>query len=321
LAVVDDAFSRAVPPLTIAAFVLAALLLVTVTGIPTWPWTDAPVLLSKATDLSVTLALLLPFLVGADLRPRQGRAGRLLLPLFGTAALLVIFRSRGALLALAAGAFMVRPRPERALKGLFGAVAVALTLYVSGVSFTVGERQVSFQHIVESAASLLGGPGESADSIYVATRNWRTDWWDDIWTDVRAQRMVLHGHGWGDNLAVRHGLVPQSASNQPRVLRAPHNIFFSLAGRAGLLTAVGFLVVPVVTAARTFRIGDDARRSLAVGAARGGIVAAVVVALSDVYLESPQGGILYWSLIGLLWWASAPGLPAPDQAATGRRAR
>ena len=44
--------------------------------------------------------------------------------------------------------------------------------------------------------------------------------------------MVLHGRGWGDNLALRHGVTPALAADDPRVLRLPHNIFFSLVGRA-----------------------------------------------------------------------------------------
>ena len=42
-----------------------------------------------------------------------------------------------------------------------------------------------------------------------------------------------------------------------------------------------------------------------VQAARGALVAGIATGLVDVYLEAPQGGILFWSLLGYLWWALA----------------
>ena len=315
LATVERALARAVPAVLAAACALATVLVVQPTWVPSWPWSGTPVLLAKSTDLSVTLAVLLPVLAA---RAAAGR--RWPLAAWGAAALLVALRSRGALLALAIGFLATRPRPERVLKAVFVVAVVAIALYVSGASVTVGDRQASFQGLADSVTSLLGAPDEGgSDSVWVATRTWRTDWWGAIWSDVREQRMLLHGHGWGDNLAVRYGVVPASKADDPQVLRAPHNIFFSLAGRAGLLTAAGFLLVPVATVVRSLRIRGETGRSVAVGAVRCGLVAAVVVALSDVYLESPQGGVVYWSMVGFLWWASAvPTGPAGDAApATG----
>ncbi len=47
-----------------------------------------------------------------------------------------------------------------------------------------------------------------------------------------------------------------------------------------------------------------------VQAARGAVAAAVTTGLTDIYLESPQGGIVFWALIGFLWWTAASPLPA-----------
>ena len=137
-----------------------------------------------------------------------------------------------------------------------------LALYVSGATITMQRREVSYDALTDAVASVVGGkPEDEIGGGYVGTAEWRARWWSDIWDDVAAQDMYLTGHGWGDNLAVRYGIVPASAADDPRVLRLPHNIFFSLAGRAGLVVAVAFIAIPVLTIARTFRDGPAPRRS------------------------------------------------------------
>jgi O-Antigen ligase len=308
--VVDDverAAARAAPWVMAAVLLLASFLIHQPGGIPAWPTSGVPILFTKSTDIAVTLALLLPIIGVGRWRGGSIRGQRILVVLWFATALLVVFRSRGALLALAIGLFVARPRPMRLVRGLVVAAAVLLVLYLSGVSLTIGDRELSARAAVEATMSLLGQPSDDQISgNYVATRDWRTTWWGDIWADVADERMALHGHGWGDNLAVRHGVVPRHQADDPRVLRLPHNAFFSLAGRGGVVVAAGFLLVPVLTLARSFRNSSWVEGSRAVEAARAGLAAATVVGLGDIFLESPQGGILFWCLIGFLWWSSGP---------------
>ena len=308
---IESAFDRVAPFVTVVVFGLATLLVTNPRWLPTWPVSGAPMLSSKSTDLAVALTILLPVLVAAA--RHAGRATpRLLLALWLATTILVAFRSRGALLGLLVGGLAVQPHPARALKALFAGAVVVTALYATNLSFDVAGREVSFAAAVDSTTSLLGNP--SPDEIqgnYLGTKKWRSEWWNAIWDDVTSEPMLLHGHGWGDNLAVRYGVVAPEAESDPRVLRAPHNIFFSLAGRAGLLVAVGFMTVFVYTVAPTFRAGNLSSRSPALQAARGGVVAAMVTALTDVYLESPQGAILFWSLAGLLWWGCS--VPLGDE--------
>lgn len=313
VALVQRGMTRATPWVLGAVVVLAALLLVEPAGLPTWPTSGVSLLLTKSGDIAVTLVLFASLLFSAGAAERFGARRPVLVAMWAGAALLVTFRSRGALLALIIGLVVMRPHVARITKVALAALAVVLTLYVSGLSIEVGGREISYDAVGDAVGSVLGaGPEDEIGSNYLDTTNWRADWWSDIWGDVRDERMVLHGGGWGDNLALRHGVTPSLAADDPRVLRLPHNIFFSLAGRAGLVTAIAFLLVPLLTIVRTVRGTGGGRERPLVEAARGGVAAAVVTGFSDIYLESPQGGILFWCLIGFLWWTAAPGIgPAP----------
>ena len=314
LAQVDRGLTKATPWVLAALVVLAVLLLVEPAGLPTWPTSGVSLLLTKSGDIAVTLVLFASLLFTDGAVKRFGAWRHLLVAMWALTALLVTFRSRGALLALIVGLVIMRPHLVRIVKAVLVGIAVVLALYVTGLSLGVGGREISYEAIGDAVASVLGaGPEDQIGSNYLDTTNWRADWWGEIWTDVREERMILHGRGWGDNLALRHGVIPALAADDPRALRLPHNIFFSLVGRAGLLTAIGFLLVPLLTIIRTFRGNGAPTARPLVEAARGAVAAAVTTGLSDIYLESPQGGILFWSLIGFLWWAVTPALGTGSQ--------
>jgi hypothetical protein len=305
---VEGALRRAAPLIV----VVIGLLIVVRTfggqsGGPSWPISGGPLFITKATDIAVALSLVLPALLAPPTERTRPWHRRWTLAVWILVAVVVSFRSRAALGGLAFGYAVSRPSLARCLRGFVAISVLLVVLYTSGLSVTLGrQRELSFRSGVESVASLVGIDESIDNRRLTGTRNWRIEWWSRIWDDVTTDRMVLHGFGWGDNLAVRYDVVPPGADRDPRVLRAPHNMFFSLAGRAGLLVAVGFLLVPVLTAARSLTRPGRHGRSFAVEGARGGVAAAVVVSFSDVYLESPQGGIVLWSLVGFLWWVAAP---------------
>jgi hypothetical protein len=305
LETVESSIMRALPFVASAVLVLAVLLLIEPSWLPTWPGSGVPVVLTKPGDIAVTLVFFTSILRSRRLLGRLV-ARNSVLAMLAMTALLVAVRSRGALLTLVVGLVVARPRADRVAKGVLAAISVMLVLYVSGLRLSVGHREFSYDGVTDAVASVLGTePEDEIGSNYVGTRNWRADWWQAIWHDAVADRMLLHGHGWGDNLAVRYDVVPPPAADDPRVLRLPHSLFFSLVGRAGVLFAVVFLLVPVLTIATTYR-SHPLDRSPTVEAARGAVAAAVATALFGIYIESPQGGIVFWSLIGFLWWTVAP---------------
>jgi hypothetical protein len=319
LAAVERAVIAAAPWVIGVVTVLTALLLVEPTGLPTWPISGVPLLLSKPWDLAVTLVVFAPVVFMRLNRPAFGTHQLVLITMWCGSALVISFRSRGALLALVAGLIILRPHVARIIKGIVVVTTIVLLLYVTGVSVQVGYREMSYAALGDAVASVFGrGSDERVGGDYVATTEWRSEWWRAIWADVAEEQMLLHGHGWGDNLATRYGITSHGAADDPRALRVPHNIFLSLAGRAGLVVAVGLVVVvPVLTIGRTFRRQRDQPTPRTVEAARGGIVAALVASLTDVFLESPQGGIVTWSLLGFLWWSSAPAVEPGGNVGAG----
>lgn len=302
---IEQAMVRLAPWALGVLTLLATFLIIEPAGVPTWPVSGVSMLLTKSGDIAVGLVLFLPALLYVRAAGRRAGQRMPLMALWFVAALLVTFRGRGALLAMVLGLVVMRPHVARLVKGLMVAVVVVLVLYVTGLTIEVRNREVSYDAIGDAIESVLGSaPEDDIGSNYVGTTNWRADWWEAIWADVRADTMLLHGFGWGDNLAVRYGVSPPPQGDEP-ALRLPHSIFFSLAGRAGVATAVGFLLVPLLTIGSTFRRRAPSPAPMMVQAARGAVVAGIATGLTDIYLEAPQGGILFWGLLGYLWWAVA----------------
>jgi hypothetical protein len=304
---IERGMVRALPWVLGTVAVLAALLLVEPAGLPTWPGSGISLLLSRSGDIAVALVAFAPALMSSRAANRFGAHRLALIGIWAGGALLVTFKSRAALLALIVGLVVIRPHVVRLVKGTAAAVTVVLVLYVTGLSIEYAGREISYDAAGDAIASVLGtAPEDQIGGGYVGTKNWRADFWSAIWADVRQERMVLHGHGWGDNLAVRHGFVLGGVDpDDPLVLRLPHSIFFALAGRAGVIVAFSFLLVPVLTVVSTFRSRAVRPTPFVTMAARGAVAAAVTTGLMDDYLTAPQGGILFWSLIGYLWWATA----------------
>lgn len=304
-ATVEQAMVRAAPWAIGVLTLLAAFLVVEPPGLPTWPVSGVAMLLTKPWDIAVGLVLFVPAVLSSRVAGRRVGHSVPLVALWFGAALLVAFRSRGALLALLLGLVVMRPHAARLMKGLMVALVVGLVLYTSGLTIQVRSREISYDAIGDAVASMLwSGTEDDVGNTYVGTTTWRADWWGGIWADVRAETMLLHGYGWGDNLAVRYGIKRSLPGDEP-ALRMPHSIFFSLAGRAGVVMAVGFLLVPVLTISSTFRRRAPCPAPTTMQAARGALLAGIVSGLVDVYLEAPQGGILFWGLLGYLWWAVA----------------
>jgi hypothetical protein len=306
LATIDATVARLVPLIIATLAVLASVLLTGTTWGPRWPGSGVPMLLTKPGDIAVTVVLVAPYVLRATASGRPVARRRLMFGLWVAVSLLISFRSRGALLALAAGLLVARPRPERVLRMVVAVGVLLFVLYLTGVTVRAGNREISYQEVGRIVTSIVDSDAEDAPgSNLVGTRHFRTDWWGAIWDDALQRPMLVTGNGWGDNLTLRYHGQSEERADDPRALRSPHDIFFSLVGRAGLITAFAFVFVPLATVWRALARPGAGRDLRIVEGVRGAVVASLTTALADVYLESPQGAILYWSLIGFLWWVTA----------------
>ncbi|CAB4365450.1 MAG: hypothetical protein F2681_15890 [Actinobacteria bacterium] len=288
-------------------FVLSAQLVTGRLPSPAWPGSGVRMLFTKATDVSVGLAFVLPFVAEGWRARRVG--SRLTAVLWVAASLLVIARSRAAVLALCIGlAFTFGVRAVQIARAAAATALGYAILWVSGLHLKVGHRELSAAGLRDSVVAVFRP--SSVGSNYAGTSDWRSNWWSNIWSDIHAQGMWARGTGWSTNLATRY-LDPGNTAQQQQqfvALRLPHNIFFSVAGRAGLVAGVLFVLigaVAVVASRPSRRVRALRSRPLA-DAFRVSVAAGLVVGLTDVYIESPQGGIVFWCGCGVLWWLVRP---------------
>lgn len=281
-------------------------------ALPRWPWGPGggvPVVSAKGGDFGVHLAGLLAFLsLGLGARFGWGRQGSAavaasVLPLF----LLVASLNRGGFVAaLAATAFLfahLRPRQFAiALWGCLAAVSLLLLMAAADVEFDVGRpRTVSAQQLADNLASVFGLVDDPA---LTGTRQWRLDWWREIWEYTVDGPYFWTGKGFGINLADDDGFQVLA----DRSLRSPHNGHMTILARAGVPGLMLWTAWNATLLGRLWlshwrhrRRGDEFGAAVRLWVVVF-LVAALVNATFDVYLEGPMGGIWYWSVAGFGLW-------------------
>jgi hypothetical protein len=159
-------------------------------------------------------------------------------------------------------------------------------------------RATTFDQISQNLVSIFGG---SSDAGLTGTVSFRLTWWTKIVNYTVLGPYFWLGKGFGINLADDDGFQPSGDGS----LRAPHNSHLSALARMGV---PGFVIWMLFQAAfglgllrqvfRLKRAGD--LRLAAIGSWILVYWVAMMVNTSfDPYLESPQGGIWFWTLIGL----------------------
>jgi hypothetical protein len=171
----------------------------------------------------------------------------------------------------------------------------------------------TFDQITENLISIFGG---SSDAELTGTIAYRLAWWKTIVDYTVLGPYLWLGKGFGINLADDDGFQPVGDGS----LRAPHNSHMTALARMGLpgfviwmLFQVAFGIGLLAQTIRSRRAGD----STLAGIGSWILVYWVAIMVNtsfDPYLESPQGGIWFWTLIGLGFVVM--GLkPAPREAA------
>ncbi|WP_412030213.1 O-antigen ligase family protein [Deinococcus yunweiensis] len=281
---------------------------------PKWPVSNQEILDMKGGDLAVHLAGVVVFLLLGLLRLQQRPAPddlstrRPLVTRWSqwwwwplvlvTVASLV--NGRAALVTVGAAVMLVlvlRPLSHWGRPLLVTAVMLSAVLIVNPKFEASNGRELSVDGLVLALQSIAGGTGESSVD---GTRTWRLQWWEKI------EKYTIHGDyfwmgkGYGVNLANSDGF--QVYSDQS--LRNPHSIHFSILARSGVPGLVSWIVLNVVFA---FSLLMAFVRARAYGHLMWANVhlwllaywlAFIVNASFDVYIEGPQGGIWFWSVMG-----------------------
>ena len=265
-------------------------------AIPYLPWSGTTqVIEAKGGDIMVHLCAVTAFVV-LGMMPR---APWFMLALVANTAI-VAASNRGGMVAYVLGfgvAFLLRPPQARVGRLVYAFVLfVALGVLAGPVAEISGaNRSISVEQIVLNVQSLFGQGGEHLDG----TKKWRLLWWEKIWTDTVHGPLFWTGRGFGVNLAVADGF------DVIKELRSPHNGHMTVLARMGV---PGFALWLAMLAVWMGSLGAEWLRARRAGRHRwmalfaflaAYMVAILVNASFDVFLEGPMGGIWFWSIFGL----------------------
>lgn len=297
-----ELYGRGLPVFLLLAPVILAVFWSAEESIPRWPWGPdggVGIVHVKAGDIAVHYAGIAAFVV-LGLAPSLMKTRWMVLWLVGVAP--VIFLSRGAFLTVALVLLLLALlRPTRHYSALVAIALLGLGLfYLTGVEIDPGlesGRVISVGQFFENLGSIFF-PSEGASQGLQGTRTWRELWWNRIVDYTVFGEFFWTGKGFGINLADADGF--QIDGN----LRSPHNIHLTVLARAGV---PGLLVWAALNIAFGFALLRNFIRDRRLNRVRLAHMelwtllywlAFLVNGTFDVFLEGPQGGIWFWSVVG-----------------------
>lgn len=285
-----------------AAFLLSA---VFQDSLPRVPGSDVPILAVKPGDIGVHIAGAGAFMllglhkVHPVARALAQRRDLILWSAWTVGFVILGAKTRGGMLAVVAALALVLAfrRTKQSPRLLLGA---GLALAAFALFFTVvgelqfNDRTISISQVVDNAVSIV----DSSDAQLAGTINWRLNWWDKVVHYTIFGDNFWTGKGFGINLADSDGFQTDGK------LRSPHNGHITILARSGVPGLALWLMVLAAFYATMFRSYLSARRFGQQHFANATLwvlayTTALLVNMSfDVYLEGPQGGIWFWSVIG-----------------------
>jgi hypothetical protein len=159
-------------------------------------------------------------------------------------------------------------------------------------------RPATLQQLIENLLSVFGS---SSDGDLEGTKQFRLAWWGTIVDYTVFGDYFWTGKGFGVNLADDDGFQ----STLDHSLRAPHNSHVTVLARMGVPGFVLWLVLQVAFGIGLLRATWAHRRTgdLKLAAVGGWLLAYWIAMMLDTsfdpYLEGPQGGIWFWTVVGL----------------------
>lgn len=211
-------------------------------------------------------------------------------------------QNRGGMLAIfLASALTLTLRPlANWAKPLAMAVVFTGVLFASNISIpTPRGRDFSFDQLMLNIQSVTGDSATTAD--LTSTRQWRLQWWDKIVGYTFRGPYFWAGKGFGINIAYSDGLM----QSQDDPLRSPHDATATILARMGVPGLALWALLQATFAVTLLRAYFRARACRDEWWARVDLwilsfwLAFMINGNFDVFLEGPQGGIWFWSLMGV----------------------
>lgn len=271
--------------------------------LPSLPGGVDSIVSPKPGDMGVLLAGIAAFLLLGlySARPKPRLPETLVWLLWLPAAAVVAIYNRGGMVAMVtAGAVVLFLRlPQRWLPPVF--FSLLTTVILIAVNPTVdlgGGRTISAGQLVDNVTSIVT---QGDNAALEGTKEFRLRWWSDIVDYTVGGPYFWTGKGFGINLADADGFQVTADHS----LRAPHNGHLEILARAGVPGIVLWVLLNMAIGLGLLRAAARAR---AMGRTRWVAIdgwlfvawaAALVNASFDPYLQGPQGGIWFWSMVGL----------------------
>jgi hypothetical protein len=280
-------------------------------SIPTWPTSDVTVFVFKGGDIAVHLAgVMAAVIVGLFSAFGGSRIPAPVLWILWMASAAVVLTGRAALLILVVSGLVVLAirfmgsgvvGPKRGQPGLwfvFVSLSIVTLVVTLDVEIQTSERAISARQVGENVMSIVG---VHDDEALAGTRRWRQDWWNTIVDYTVRGPYFWTGKGFGVNLANDDGFQ----TGREETLRSPHNGHLTILARMGVPGLVSWMLIHLTF---VFSVGLTLGRAILRNDRLIAQVSAVVLVYwtaamvnvsFDVYLEGPQGGIWFWSIVGL----------------------
>lgn len=271
----------------------------------TLPGSPISIFSVKQGDRGVLLACAAAFLLLGLYNSNQSRMWFPTSLLWGAwciAFLVVAAINRGGLLSVTLALLLVfLLSPSRHwLKPALLVCSAGLVLLVWDPQINIGTaRSLSVSQLASNVASIFSSE-ESGQGALQGTRSWRLNWWGEIWNYTVRGEHFWGGKGFGINLATEDGF--QVLANES--LRAPHSSHMSVLARMGVPGLMLWLSIQLgfaISLGRSIfrsRAQDQDEQARIKTWLLATWLAAMVNSSFDVYLEGPQGAILFWSVFG-----------------------
>jgi hypothetical protein len=148
-------------------------------------------------------------------------------------------------------------------------------------------RSVGFEQIKNNFSSIVGGTTDATSENNVV---WRLVWWAKIIDYSFTAPNFFIGKGLGMSLATEDDIITLDDS-----LRSPHNFHLNIMARFGVLLFIIWMYFLIQIIKPLFKKQLQGRRLL-IGCI---LLAFLINASFDVFLEGPMGAFPFWTWLGL----------------------